>query len=82
MDTQYRMHPAISLFPNSRFYDGRLQDGVADSQRVPPASCFVWPVPHWPIAYVDVQGNETTDGSSKSNEAQADATVSYITCMC
>jgi len=27
LDTQYRMHPEISRFPSSSFYDGRLLDG-------------------------------------------------------
>lgn len=27
LDTQYRMHPEISLFPSQTFYDGRLLDG-------------------------------------------------------
>lgn len=27
LDTQYRMHPEISLFPSAQFYDSRLQDG-------------------------------------------------------
>ncbi|KAK0257820.1 hypothetical protein B0A54_10861 [Friedmanniomyces endolithicus] len=27
LDTQYRMHPAISLFPSKTFYDGLLRDG-------------------------------------------------------
>ncbi|KAK1824757.1 DEAD-box type RNA helicase [Friedmanniomyces endolithicus] len=27
LDTQYRMHPAISLFPSRTFYDGLLRDG-------------------------------------------------------
>ncbi|KAL9131949.1 MAG: hypothetical protein Q9217_000229 [Psora testacea] len=28
LDTQYRMHPEISLFPSSSFYDGKLLDGA------------------------------------------------------
>eukprot|EP00937_MAST-01D_sp_MAST-1D-sp2_P006031 g6031.t1 len=27
LDTQYRMHPAISAFPSRYFYDGRVRDG-------------------------------------------------------
>lgn len=27
LDTQYRMHPEISAFPRTAFYDGKLQDG-------------------------------------------------------
>ncbi|KAG6902936.1 hypothetical protein C0995_009328 [Termitomyces sp. Mi166 len=31
LDTQYRMHPAISRFPSSEFYDHALQDGTVDA---------------------------------------------------
>ena len=29
LDTQYRMHPAISAFPSRAFYNGDLKDGTA-----------------------------------------------------
>ncbi|KAF5376100.1 hypothetical protein D9615_007758 [Tricholomella constricta] len=44
LDTQYRMHPAISRFPSSEFYNHALQDGTVDddgnahSRLSPPAS--------------------------------------------
>ncbi len=37
LTTQYRMHPSISDFPNKRFYDGKLEDGVDKSDRAAPA---------------------------------------------
>lgn len=30
LDTQYRMHPAISAFPNKAFYESKLKDGTRD----------------------------------------------------
>ncbi|KAJ3474697.1 hypothetical protein NLI96_g12310 [Meripilus lineatus] len=30
LDTQYRMHPALSQFPSSEFYHGLLKDGTID----------------------------------------------------
>lgn len=31
LDVQYRMHPAISYFPSSEFYNFTLRDGTVDS---------------------------------------------------
>ncbi|SCU90404.1 LADA_0F03818g1_1 [Lachancea dasiensis] len=33
LDTQYRMHPAISEFPIKTFYNGMLKDGVSAEQK-------------------------------------------------
>ncbi|CAH8387938.1 unnamed protein product [Eruca vesicaria subsp. sativa] len=34
LDVQYRMHPAISLFPNMEFYDGKISDAAIVKERV------------------------------------------------
>lgn len=33
LDTQYRMHPAISKYPNTQFYNEELKDGVTAQER-------------------------------------------------
>ena len=72
LNTQYRMHPAISLFPNERFYKGKLIDGVEASERPNPAG-LLWNDWEVPIVFLPVEGGETTspDGASKENHAEA-----------
>lgn len=46
LDTQYRMHPAISSFPKKRFYNDLLKDGIsADDRRmegIPQNPVYFW----------------------------------------
>ncbi len=69
---QYRMHPAISEFPNQQFYSGRLEDGVCESERRAPAG-ILWPDWERPVAFLPVEGGEATgpDGASKENRVEA-----------
>jgi regulator of nonsense transcripts 1 len=69
---QYRMHPAISAFPNERFYNGRLEDGVETSDRITPAG-LLWPDWECPIAFLPITGGEvrSPDGTSKENPTEA-----------
>ncbi len=57
---QYRMHPELSLFPNHRFYGGRLSDGVEPHQRTPPAGLRWPPGPQGalPLLFINVNGDE------------------------
>mgnify|MGYP001404727851 FL=1 len=72
LTTQYRMHPAISEFPNGAFYDGLLVDGVDSDQRPTPAG-ILWPDWDAPIAFIPVDGGEVVapDGESKENAVEA-----------
>ena len=72
LTTQYRMHPAISKFPNEAFYDGLLVDGVESSQRPTPAG-MLWPDWDTPIAFIPVEGGEATSADSESKENTAEA---------
>eukprot|EP00581_Thalassiosira_minuscula_P001355 CAMPEP_0183744966 /NCGR_PEP_ID=MMETSP0737-20130205/66000_1 /TAXON_ID=385413 /ORGANISM="Thalassiosira miniscula, Strain CCMP1093" /LENGTH=1358 /DNA_ID=CAMNT_0025980621 /DNA_START=110 /DNA_END=4183 /DNA_ORIENTATION=+ len=71
LDTQYRMHPGISMFPSDLFYGGKLNDGVSPPERRP-LQGFPWPREEFPIAFIPVvDGVEIDDGVSKANEAEA-----------
>lgn len=71
LDTQYRMHPGISMFPSDLFYGGKLKDGVTPPERRP-LQGFPWPREEFPIAFVPVIDSvEIDDGVSKANEAEA-----------
>ncbi|KAK4688511.1 carbonic anhydrase, partial [Tremellales sp. Uapishka_1] len=41
LDTQYRMHPAISHFPNQAFYASALKDGTSSFHLDPPETEFL-----------------------------------------
>ena len=85
LDTQYRMHPSISLFPSQHFYGGRLKDGVGAEMKPPPLG-FPWPAVTngglMPVAVVAVEGREEKAGAtgfglaSKSKQSD-DAGVSF-----
>ncbi|KAM9924741.1 hypothetical protein OXX59_004328 [Metschnikowia pulcherrima] len=50
LDTQYRMHPAISKFPREKFYDGLLKDGLT------PADRSMEGIPENPVVFWDTCG--------------------------
>ncbi|MED5267952.1 MAG: DEAD/DEAH box helicase family protein, partial [Candidatus Thermoplasmatota archaeon] len=79
LNTQYRMHPSISEFPNSQFYGGMLEDGVNESEREAPPG-MLWPDWDSPLAFLPVDGDEllSPDGASKENAAEASWVVKIL----
>jgi senataxin len=87
LDTQYRMHPDISRFPNAYFYKGLLVDG--------PGMEFANRRP-WhhdrdlgPFRFFDVSGQEDSmrrasgiDSRSKMNEMEARCAASLVGLLC
>ncbi|CAI6264635.1 unnamed protein product [Periconia digitata] len=68
LDTQYRMHPEISLFPSQTFYDGRLLDGgdMAGLRKQPWHKSLLL----GPYRFFDVQGQHQSAGHSLVNIAE------------
>jgi hypothetical protein len=80
LDTQYRMHPCIAMFPSDLFYGGKLLNGVTAPERRPLAG-FPWPREEFPVAFVPVKGVEMDDGVSKLNEAEAAAACDAVAAL-
>ncbi|KAG7371098.1 superfamily I DNA/RNA helicase [Nitzschia inconspicua] len=80
LDTQYRMHPCIAMFPSDLFYGGKLNNGVTAPERRPLAG-FPWPREEFPVAFVPTKGIELDDGVSKMNEAEAEAACDAVAAL-
>lgn len=81
LDTQFRMHPAISQFPSLEFYDGKLKDAEGLSAQL---------TRPWhklssalgPYKFFEIDGRQERVGRSLRNVSEATAAVdlaSYIT---
>ncbi|KAI5119257.1 hypothetical protein M0805_007260 [Coniferiporia weirii] len=84
LDTQYRMHPKISEFPSSEFYDLMLLDGTVHAGEIapellPPSSAHLVANPttgHRPsVIFIDHQGPEAMKSKSRVNWTEG-----YIVC--
>jgi hypothetical protein len=77
LDTQYRMHPVIAEYPSRVFYSSRLKNGVTESDRPVPRG-FPWPRHRSPLAFVHVEGRETSSRSSKKNDTEAEKVCQIV----
>lgn len=71
LDTQFRSHPLIAEFSARTFYAGKLKSGVEAKERKPPRG-LPWPRDGAPIAFVDVNSDEQSEGDSKFNPGEAE----------
>jgi hypothetical protein len=92
LNTQYRMHPAISVFPSHQFYKGQIESGVTAEERpLPLSSSFRWPNPNLPVVFLScddaderastgpLAGESTSGGrSSYRNPGQAEVSVRAV----
>lgn len=75
LDTQYRMHPEISLFPSKTFYDSKLLDGgdMAGLRKQPWHQSMLL----GPYRFFDVQGQQSAapKGHSLINRAEIEVAL-------
>lgn len=87
LNTQYRMHPDISQFPNSYFYKGCLLNGP-DMARINYRSWHEHPL-LGPFRFFDISGREETrikssglESRSKMNEMEAQVAANIVALVC
>jgi regulator of nonsense transcripts 1 len=56
LQVQYRMHPSLSEWPSNMFYEGSLQNGVSDFERMFPGASVAWPNPSRPMFFLISNG--------------------------
>jgi len=66
LQVQYRMHPCLSAFPSNTFYEGSLQNGVSDKDRIQNGVDFPWPNPDKPMMFYTCMGAEEMAGTGTS----------------
>lgn len=84
--TQYRMHPAISLFPSKHFYGGLLLNGEnVTSRQVHRSYHGDKRLRFGPLTFLDTSGSDTREIRNSSgslyNSAEADIVVAAITAL-
>eukprot|EP00919_Chromeraceae_sp_WS-2016_P027225 GHVR01064710.1.p1 GENE.GHVR01064710.1~~GHVR01064710.1.p1 ORF type:complete len:243 (-),score=0.04 GHVR01064710.1:1881-2609(-) len=81
LQVQYRMHPSLTAFPSNTFYDGTLQNGITEKDRIMNKQ-FPWPQNH-PSFFLNLYGTEelSASGTSYLNRTEAvavDKIVFYL----
>lgn len=93
LQVQYRMHPALSAFPSNTFYQGSLQNGVTNEDRVCSTlivsktkgekPVFKWPQVSIPMYFHATVGVEelSASGTTYLNRSEASAVEQTITAL-
>jgi len=79
LQIQYRMHPKISQFSSTHFYDGKIEDGVTSSDKLIPKG-FNWPQDDIPVAFVSVENSMEEKSSipgTKTKHNMEEAKIIY-----
>ena len=77
------MHPCLSAFPSNMFYEGTLQNGVSDQDRILPGVDLPWPNPSRPMFFLISTGSEEmgAGGTSFLNRTEAASVEKICTMM-
>ncbi|KAJ6368014.1 hypothetical protein OIU78_000564 [Salix suchowensis] len=74
LNTQYRMHPSISLFPNKEFYDRRIQDSSSVKERNYQKQ-FLQGKMYGPYSFINVAAGKEQSNNSRSKKNLVEVAV-------
>jgi len=80
LNIQYRMHPSISMFPNSNFYDNQIADAPNVLQKKHEIRYLPGPL-YGPYSFINVEfGKEISDdiGHSRKNMAEVAVIIQIV----
>ena len=80
LEVQYRMHPDISYYPRTKFYDGRLKDGITAEDRSLVGRKVASLFQGKPLLFVHIEGKENyyPNSTSRWNAQEAETTISVL----
>ena len=83
LQVQYRMHPALSEFASGMFYEGTLQNGISELERILPNLDIPWPNRQRPMFFLSSTGNEeiSSTGTSFLNRTEASHVEKFVTSL-
>ncbi|KAL9162447.1 hypothetical protein ABFS82_07G090600 [Erythranthe guttata] len=78
LNVQYRMHPSISRFPNSSFYQNRILD-ASNVQKLSYKRCYLQGRIYGPYSFIDIPGNnEEFDDFGRSRKNMVEVAVAVM----
>ena len=78
LQTQYRMHPVINLYPSNQYYGGFVGTGVGVKDLRPKIEGYEWNVSKWPISIENVKGTANIEDTSYYNMGEIIKIVEII----
>jgi regulator of nonsense transcripts 1 len=67
LNSQFRMHPKLSLYPSQAYYEGRVIDGITEADRALPIEfAQIWPKIDIPIVFHHISQYEELNPSGLS----------------
>jgi len=77
LNIQYCMSPSLSIFPSLKFYQGKIESGIDNSQ-TPLVNGFDWPNPEVNAAFINIESIEELVDNSYINTREVEVACQLL----